>query len=129
MEVTAISVTVNRNFEEDAIFGEIFEDTLFLSDLPSWSPIAAFYYTEHPPHVMFTMRHDFEANDNLLRGEALAITAAVLTGLKEFTPEYIYIPVRTLTTPRFLYNFLTFDIGYCLLLHGTSEENDPSGIL
>lgn len=52
-----------------------FEDTVFNFARPQWSPIGVWKVSEllEPhPHVMFTMRHDLEGDENrLLRGEVL----------------------------------------------------------
>lgn len=43
---------------------------------------------------MFSMKHDIKEQDNLLRGEFLAIVAAMITRLERFSSaQHLYIPV------------------------------------
>lgn len=100
---------VYRNFDEDSIFAESFHDTVFLSDNPPWSPIAAYIdESGDKPHAMLTTRHDIDGTEDILRREALAITAAMITRLKAFsTKEHVYIPVSILSDSCFFYFLLT----------------------
>ena len=87
----------------DGVFQPSFWDTLFLSERPSWKPVSAFVsWSGECPHVMFTMEHEVEESENLLRGEALAIIATTITRLKRFaSEEHIYIPASILISGCF----------------------------
>lgn len=91
--------TFYRNINDDAIFGKRFEGSLFHSSLPLWSPVAAYIDRAKRPHVMFTMRHDFQPmGEELLRGDALAITAAIITRFDKFrSTGHAYVPVLVLS--------------------------------
>lgn len=77
-----------------------------MSENPSWCPQSVYVPYADIPHIMFSMRHhiddelvvkDEEHQEELLRGELMAITATMLTRLERFAPEgHIYIPVRSL---------------------------------
>lgn len=55
---------------------------------------------------MFTIEHEIEENENLLREEVLAIIATTLTRLKLFaSAEHIYIPISVLLSVRFHRSF------------------------
>ena len=126
-------ISIVRDFGENAIFADEFEDTLFLSNKPSWSPIAAYVNKrEDQPHVMFTTRHDIDPRgEDLLRGEALAIAAAMITRLRRFSSEgHIYVPV-SLMDP----NSWSIPCWPCLILgsrhfvSGKSKRKNPSSLL
>ena len=93
--------------DEDGVFQPSFWDTLFLSEHPSWKPVSAFVpWSDECPHVMFTIEHEIEENENLLREEVLAIIATTLTRLKLCaSAEHIYIPVSVLLSIRFHRSF------------------------
>ena len=56
--------------DEDGVFQPSFWNTLFLSERPSWKPVSAFVpWSDECPHVMFTIEHEIEENENLLREE------------------------------------------------------------
>lgn len=61
---------------------------------------------------MFSMKHNIKEQDNLLRGEFLAIVAAMITRLERFfSAQHLYIPVcESIHVPFYLfYSFpLTF---------------------
>lgn len=108
----------HRDFEKNAVFANRFKSTLFYSN---WSPIAAYTDLKRQPHVLFTMKHDHHPQgEELLRGEALAITAAMVTRLERFRSEgHAFVPVRSYSLPFSVHSFwLTpFPIsGPCLLL-------------
>ncbi|KAI9928133.1 hypothetical protein MW887_002166 [Aspergillus wentii] len=83
-----------RNFTANGVFSDVFEDTLFNSNEPPWNPVEAYKLPEEYPHTMFTMRHDVQGEEELLRGEVLAIVAAMSTRMKLYSPSgHLYIPV------------------------------------
>lgn len=75
-------------------FSHRFKSTLFYSN---WSPVAAYIDLKTRPHVLFTMKHDIHPQgEDLLRGETLAITAAMITRLERFRSEgHAFVPVRS----------------------------------
>ena len=95
------------DLDEDGVFQPSFWNTLFLSERPSWKPVSAFVpWSDECPHVMFTIEHEIEENENLLREEVLAIIATTLTRLKLCaSAEHIYIPVSVLLSIRFHRSF------------------------
>ena len=97
----------SSDLDEDGVFQPSFWNTLFLSERPSWKPVSAFVpWSDECPHVMFTIEHEIEENENLLREEVLAIIATTLTRLKPCaSAEHIYIPVSVLLSVRFHRSF------------------------
>lgn len=47
-----------------------------------WTPIDAWQAPKGKTHVMFTMAHGYQGDERLLRGEVLAIVAAMITRLE-----------------------------------------------
>ena len=87
-----------RNLQGDAVFDRVFWDELFLPDRTcSYAPVSSYVSSSNKkcPHIMFSMKHDIKEQDNLLRGEFLAIVAAMITRLERFSSaQQLYIPVR-----------------------------------
>lgn len=91
------NIYASRDFNEDAVLAERFTDTLFCEYNPAWGSTAAFRDTKDRPHLMFVMRDDIKPQgEDLLRGEALTIAAAIITRLEEFE-EHKYIPILVLS--------------------------------
>lgn len=77
-------------------YSENILNTIFLINKPCWSPINAYLDTQDKPHIMFTMRHDIVEREELLRGEVLAISAAIWSRLQATegsVAEHIYVPL------------------------------------
>lgn len=78
------------------ILHDVFDDDVLHSK--NWYPKDAWQSgkPKDQPHVMFTVAHEYEGNDNsLLRGEVLAIVATMLTRLERNSfKHHNIIPVR-----------------------------------
>ncbi|KAL1968426.1 hypothetical protein VTN77DRAFT_1955 [Rasamsonia byssochlamydoides] len=65
----------------NSVIHDAFEETVFNS--MKWTPINAWQPPKGQPHVMFTMAHGYLGDEKLLlRGEVLAIVAAMITRLE-----------------------------------------------
>ena len=104
-----------RNLESDAVFDREFWAELFLPDRTcSYAPVSSYVSSSNKkcPHIMFSMKHDIKEQDSLLRGEFLAIVAAIVTRLERLSfAQQLYIPVSEVypSIVLFIYLFsLTF---------------------
>lgn len=89
-----MNLPANRQFS-NAVIHDNFEHTVFNST--KWNPVGTWKPPEGYPHVMFTMARGFQGDDKLLRGEVLAIVAAMLTRLKiPSLRSHKIIPVSTM---------------------------------
>lgn len=78
---------------------------------------------------MFTMRHEVVPDvEDLLRGEALAIVAAMITRLEHFSPKHRYIPVGTPGATKKEAQLIV-PIGPCLLHDGKCTWTNFAGLL
>lgn len=84
---------------------------------------------------MFSMKHDIKEQDSLLRGDFLAIVAAMMTRLERFSSaQQLYIPVSEVYPSIVLfiyYSFIFVNIfqGSCPLVHGSSAWKGSPGLL
>lgn len=124
--------------KRNIIFAESFIETFYLSRHPSWCPVDSYFDTQGRPHVMLVMRHEMDQPEQeLLRGEILAILAAIIARLETLYPEgHVYIPVRVhfpvhSIGPLFVWlllkKILILDPG--LLFYGKSQRKDSPGVL
>ncbi|KAJ9272790.1 hypothetical protein DTO212C5_1051 [Paecilomyces variotii] len=103
-------------------FGELvdkeFHHTVYSSQ--ERNTMKAWYILEGYPHMMFTIAHSFKGREEyLLRGELLAITAAMITRLRSgYLPEHTIIPVGNLISSLSLQAFMCvlFPITYAYYL-------------
>lgn len=67
-----------------SVFKEDYLDTLFFEQNPSFSPDASWVTNnqQERPHIIFTMKHDVTGDERLLRGELLAIVAAMSSRMR-----------------------------------------------
>ena len=126
-----------RNLESDAVFDREFWAELFLPDRTcSYAPVSSYVSSSNKkcPRIMFSMKHDIKEQDSLLRGEFLAIVAAMVTRLERFSSaQQLYIPVSEVypSIVLFIYLFIFINIfqGSYPLVHGTFAWKDSPGLL
>ena len=89
------NVKSRSDFREDGVFNRVFWDELFYPSKVRYMPVAAFVpRSRNRPHLMFCMKYNIKEDDKLLRGEILAIVAAIITRLQRFSSGgHLYIPV------------------------------------
>lgn len=114
-----MNFTANRQFS-NSIIHDFFYKTVWNS--LTWRPVNAWKPPEGYPHVMFMMEHGFQGDDKLLRGEVLAIVAAMITRLQMPSLEsHKIVPVSTtlLFSSRVKSNeYMLFSSGHGILFHG-----------
>lgn len=71
--------------------------TIFLEQEPCFAPDTGWHTNDETtlPHLMFTMKHGIDGDDNLLRGELLTIVGAMRSRMSvDIFAKHVIIPVR-----------------------------------
>lgn len=110
-----------------------------MSENPSWWPQSVYVPYADIPHIMFSMRHHIDDElvvkhqEELLRGELMAIIATMLTRLERFASEgHVFIPVRSLpfnlfqTFPSLFSNLSTSPLFSLCVTHRTVFDRSSS---